>query len=73
MDTLLKGARVELCGPEDARATRLAPDTIDMVYANSFMEHVPKRLDPGYFVRKQANSAARRFFTLWFATTTVPT
>ena len=42
MDTLLKGARVEFCAPADARATSLAPDSIDLVYSNSVMEHVPR-------------------------------
>jgi SAM-dependent methyltransferase len=39
---LLKCARVEFCAPADAGATKLAPDSIDLVYSNSVMEHVPK-------------------------------
>lgn len=42
MNALLKCARVEICAPADARATNLAPDSIDLVYSNSVMEHVPE-------------------------------
>jgi SAM-dependent methyltransferase len=44
IDALLKRARVEYCAPTDARATKLAPDSVDLVYSNSVMEHVPKDL-----------------------------
>jgi SAM-dependent methyltransferase len=39
---LLQQAHVEYKAPADARATRLLPDTVDLVYSNSVMEHVPK-------------------------------
>jgi SAM-dependent methyltransferase len=39
---LLKRARVELCAPADARATELPSCSVDLVYSNSVMEHVPK-------------------------------
>jgi SAM-dependent methyltransferase len=42
IDALLKLARVEYFAPADARTTKLAPDSIDLVYSNSVMEHVPK-------------------------------
>jgi hypothetical protein len=42
MQTLLKLARVEYCAPADARATLLPPDSVDLVYSNSVMEHVMK-------------------------------
>jgi len=42
IDALLRCARVEYCAPADARAAKLAPDSIDLVYSNSVMEHVPK-------------------------------
>ena len=42
IDALLKRARVEYCAPADALAAKLAPDSIDLVYSNSVMEHVPK-------------------------------
>ncbi len=41
-DALLKRARVEFRAPADARATKLPPGSIDLVYSNSVMEHVPK-------------------------------
>jgi SAM-dependent methyltransferase len=40
--SLLKQARVKYCAPADARATGLPPDSVDLIYSNSVMEHVPK-------------------------------
>jgi SAM-dependent methyltransferase len=40
--TLLKRAQVEYHAPADARATRLTSNSVDLVYSNSVMEHVPK-------------------------------
>lgn len=42
LKTLLKLASVELCAPADARSTNLASESVDLVYSNSVMEHVPK-------------------------------
>lgn len=39
---LLSRAQVDYNAPADARATRLAPGSVDLVYSNSVMEHVPK-------------------------------
>jgi len=33
---------VEYCEPADAGAAKLAPDSIDLVYSNGVMEHMPK-------------------------------
>jgi Methyltransferase domain len=44
IDTLLKSARVEVCAPADARATNLESCSVDLVYSNSVMEHVPKNM-----------------------------
>jgi SAM-dependent methyltransferase len=42
IQTLLNRAQVEYCAPTDARATRLPSDSVDLVYSNSVLEHVPK-------------------------------
>ncbi|HVB58024.1 MAG TPA: methyltransferase domain-containing protein [Candidatus Acidoferrales bacterium] len=42
IDGLLKCARVEYCAPADARAAKLAPDSIDLVCSHSVMDHVLK-------------------------------
>jgi SAM-dependent methyltransferase len=39
---LLSRAQVDYNAPADARASRLAPGSVDLVYSNSVMEHVPK-------------------------------
>jgi len=44
IQTLLKRAQVEYSAPADARATRLPPGSVDLVYSNSVMEHVPKEV-----------------------------
>jgi SAM-dependent methyltransferase len=42
LNTLLEWARVEYCAPADTRATGSPPNTADLVYSNSVLEHVPK-------------------------------
>jgi len=42
LNTLLERARVEYCAPADTRATGSPPNTADLVYSNSVLEHVPK-------------------------------
>jgi SAM-dependent methyltransferase len=42
IETLLKRAQVEYFAPADACTTSLPPDSVDLVYSNSVMEHVPK-------------------------------
>jgi SAM-dependent methyltransferase len=44
LKTVLNVAGVELCAPADARTTDLLSDSIDLVYSNSVMEHVPKEV-----------------------------
>jgi SAM-dependent methyltransferase len=42
VQTLLKRAQVKYCAPADARETCLPPGSVDLIYSNSVMEHVPK-------------------------------
>jgi SAM-dependent methyltransferase len=42
IQALLKRAQVEYRAPVDARATQLPSNSVDLVYSNSVMEHVPK-------------------------------
>lgn len=42
LGNLLETARVDYRAPADARRTDLAPESVDLVYSNSVMEHVPK-------------------------------
>lgn len=44
LKTLLELAGIELCAPADARSTNLASASVDLVYSNSVMEHVPKEV-----------------------------
>jgi hypothetical protein len=39
---LLGKSRIEYFSPADGRATGLEPDSIDLVYSNSVLEHVPR-------------------------------
>ena len=38
---MLKAGGVEYFAPADARSTSLEPDSVDLVYSNSVLEHVP--------------------------------
>jgi SAM-dependent methyltransferase len=42
VDELLNSARIEYHAPADATATRLPPNSVDVVFSNSVMEHVPR-------------------------------
>jgi SAM-dependent methyltransferase len=44
---LLGRSRIEYFAPADARATGLEPDSIDLVYSNSVLEHVPPEVIRG--------------------------
>jgi hypothetical protein len=41
---LLESARVEYRAPADSRATGALPNSTDLVYSNSVLEHVPKQI-----------------------------
>jgi SAM-dependent methyltransferase len=44
LNALLEKARVEYRAPADARATGSPPNSTDLVYSNSVLEHVPKQM-----------------------------
>ena len=44
---LLSTSRIEYFAPADGRATGLEPDSIDLVYSNSVLEHVPREVIRG--------------------------
>ena len=44
LDELLGNSRIDYFAPADGRATGLTPASIDLVYSNSVLEHVPREV-----------------------------
>jgi len=44
LGALLERARVDYCAPADTRATGSPPNSADLVYSNSVLEHVPEQV-----------------------------
>ena len=47
LDQLLGNCGIEYYAPADGRSTGLQPDSVDLVYSNSVLEHVPREIIRG--------------------------
>jgi SAM-dependent methyltransferase len=50
LDDLLSNSHIEYYAPADGRSTGLEPDSVDLVYSNSVLEHVPREVIRGLMV-----------------------